>query len=104
MTVDNPQTESRDPLILDKFVSRNTEPPLLRGNGIVVFQGGVAKNKVLVRAFKDLLTKNGLQSDRLVVPEWPELKIAEGVPTGRCEYCRGAVYRSSGPANRVGSP
>ncbi|MDP7358111.1 MAG: hypothetical protein QF828_06755, partial [Pseudomonadales bacterium] len=29
VTVDNPQTESRDPLILDKFVSRNTEPPLL---------------------------------------------------------------------------
>ncbi|MDP7360124.1 MAG: hypothetical protein QF828_17100, partial [Pseudomonadales bacterium] len=28
VTVDNPQTESRDPLILDKFVSRNTEPPL----------------------------------------------------------------------------
>ncbi len=31
MTVDNPQTESRDPLILDKFVSRNTEPPLVAG-------------------------------------------------------------------------
>jgi len=26
--VDNPQTESRDPLIFHRFVSRNTGPPL----------------------------------------------------------------------------
>jgi|TARA_B100000315_G_scaffold259987_1_gene318546 predicted CoA-substrate-specific enzyme activase len=50
----------------------------LRGSGVVILQGGVAKNKALVRAFRDLLSKNGLRADRLVVPPWPELKIVEG--------------------------
>jgi hypothetical protein len=37
VTVDNPQTESRDPLIFHRFVSRNTGPPL--SNGYNVFEG-----------------------------------------------------------------
>ncbi|MFC1679102.1 acyl-CoA dehydratase activase [Elusimicrobiota bacterium] len=50
----------------------------MAGDGIVIFQGGTAKNKVLVEAFRKLLEKNGLDPDRLVVPEFAEVRIAQG--------------------------
>ncbi|MBI4423678.1 MAG: hypothetical protein HY554_08125, partial [Elusimicrobia bacterium] len=50
----------------------------MAGDGIVVFQGGTSKNRVLVEAFRRLLEKNGLDPARLVVPEFPEVRIAQG--------------------------
>ncbi|MCY3412723.1 MAG: hypothetical protein INQ03_13885 [Candidatus Heimdallarchaeota archaeon] len=51
---------------------------VIASDGPIIFQGGTAKNSVLVKAFKELLEKNRLNPDRLTVPEYPELKIAEG--------------------------
>ncbi|MDH5647087.1 MAG: acyl-CoA dehydratase activase, partial [Candidatus Heimdallarchaeota archaeon] len=51
---------------------------VISSNGPIIFQGGTAKNKVLVRAFQNLLKKNKLNPERLIIPEFPELKIAEG--------------------------
>ncbi|MHA2030818.1 MAG: acyl-CoA dehydratase activase, partial [Candidatus Kariarchaeaceae archaeon] len=50
----------------------------IASKGPIIFQGGTAKNKVLVEAFRELLRKNKLDPERLIIPDFPELKIAEG--------------------------
>ena len=50
----------------------------MAGDGIIIFQGGTSKNRVLVEAFKKLLQKKGIDPARLIVPEFPEIRIAQG--------------------------
>jgi hypothetical protein len=52
VTVDNPQTESRDPLIFHRFVSRNTGPPLY---GIWSWIGFVISGLLIIAAIVDQL-------------------------------------------------
>ncbi|MBI4347101.1 MAG: hypothetical protein HY553_09620, partial [Elusimicrobia bacterium] len=53
----------------------------MAGDGVIVFQGGTSKNRVLVEAFRRLLEKNGLDPARLIVPDFPEVRIAQGAAT-----------------------
>jgi len=50
----------------------------MAGDGIIIFQGGTSKNRVLVEAFKRLLQKKGIDPARLIVPDFPEIRIAQG--------------------------
>ncbi|MFC1611109.1 BadF/BadG/BcrA/BcrD ATPase family protein, partial [Myxococcota bacterium] len=57
----------------------------LPGNGPIIFQGGTSKNRTLVEAFCQLLEKNGIDRKRLLVPEFPEIRIAQGAAMAATE-------------------
>lgn len=64
---------------------------VIASDGPIIFQGGTAKNKVLIRAFQELLKKNNLNPERLYIPDYPELKIAEGAALFAAKVAKGKV-------------
>ncbi|MFC1611848.1 acyl-CoA dehydratase activase, partial [Myxococcota bacterium] len=57
----------------------------LPGSGPIIFQGGTSKNRTLVQAFRRLLEQHGIDPKRLVVPEFPEIRIAQGAAMAAAE-------------------